>query len=152
MKKISILFIILLIIISFNLEKTNADDNWILNEILNLEYGPFQYELSLPVLDEYTFNNNNLQNRYNTFIKFDKISREQIIIAYKNWDYDYYRMNWIVMTYSNFVYNVNKFFFFLDRIDSNPSIAQNREIQFWVLKFYKASYFEYNKLQNLLKR
>lgn len=148
MKKIATF--VLSMILVFSCTKTFASDS-LFEELLNLDDGVYIYELSLSKVDSYSFSDDSLRNIYETYKYYDSLTKEEIIRAYENGDYDEYKMNWIVKNYNTFVYNTNKFFYFLNMVDNNPELKDDKSIQNAILKNYKSVKSSYNKVKNLLK-
>lgn len=130
---------------------TNADEEGAFEKLLNLNNWPFIYELSLPKLDNYNFKDASLRKTYTTFKKYDQIARNEIISKYDEWLYDYYTMKWIVRSYGNFIYNNNMFFNYLNMVDKNSYLKNDKITQDYVLKYYKATAESYQKVEDLLK-
>jgi hypothetical protein len=137
-------------ILVFSFSKTFASDS-LFEDLLNLDDWVYIYELSLSKVDNYSFSDDSLRNIYETYKYYDSITKEEIIRAYENWDYDEYKMNGIVRNYNTFVYNTNKFFYFLSTVDWNNSLKNDKNIQKAILKNYKAVKSSYSKVKNLLK-
>lgn len=148
MKKISTFVLLLLLLLSFN--KSFASE-WLFEEALNLNYWPIMYEFSLSEVNEYNFKDKTLKNSYEELKKLDSLAKVEIMKAYQNWDYDYYTIKSVVKNYNDFIYNSNKFFYFLWMVDSNNKLKSDKEVQDWILKHYKALNASYDKVKNLLK-
>lgn len=148
MRKISTFVLLLLLSLSFN--KSFANE-WLFEEALNLNYWPIMYEFSLSDVKEYSFKDKTLKNSYEELKRLDSIAKVEIIKAYQNWDYDYYTIKSVVKNYNDFIYNSNKFFYFLWMVDSNNKLKNDKEVQDWILKHYKALNASYDKVKNLLK-
>lgn len=148
MKKISTFVLLLLLSLSFN--KSFASE-WLFEEALNLNYWPIMYEFSLSEVNEYNFKDKTLKNSYEELKKLDSLAKVEIMKAYQNWDYDYYTIKSVVKNYNDFIYNSNKFFYFLWMVDSNNKLKSDKEVQDWILKHYKALNASYDKVKNLLK-
>lgn len=148
MKKISTFVLLLLLSLSFN--KSFASE-WLFEEALNLNYWPIMYEFSLSEVNEYNFKDKTLKNSYEELKKLDSLAKVEIMKAYQNWDYDYYTIKSVVKNYNDFIYNSNKFFYFLWMVDSNNKLKSDKEVQDWILKHYKDLNASYDKVKNLLK-
>lgn len=148
MKKISTFVLFLLLIFSFN--KASASDS-LFEDLLNLDDWIYIYDLSLSKIDDYNFNDYSLNNIYVTYKEYDAIFKDEIIFAYNNGDYDEYKMNSIVKNYNTFVYNTNKFFYYLNLVDKNNTLKNDKNIQNAISKHYKSVKSSYVKVKNLLK-
>ena len=80
---------ILFIFLIFSIENTYASNDWILEELLNINYWPVSYDLSLEKLDNYNFKNKTLAKKYSDLVKIDDIIRQQVINKFQNDDYSY---------------------------------------------------------------
>ncbi len=150
------LIIIIAIFSLFSIEN-NAFANtysqkWLIENLLNLDYGPIKYELELQSLDNYTFRDNSLKKIYSDLLSYDTIVRKEIIYSHQKWIFDYYTTNGIVKNYSLFISYTNDFFYYLSLIDKNPKLEYNLEIQDAVLSTYKNSKIYYKKVQSLISK
>lgn len=141
---------ILFIFLIFSIENTYASNDWILEELLNINYWPVSYDLSLEKLDNYNFKNKTLAKKYSDLVIIDDIIRQQVINKFQNDDYSYTTTNAIVRNYKDFIYYTNNFFYFLSVIDKNPSLKSDIEIQAWLLDSYKESVNSYKKVKRLI--
>lgn len=154
MKKIILVIIAIFSLFSIenNVFANNTYQKWLIENLLNLEYWPLTYELTLEKLDRYSFKDPSLKRIYADLVKYDSFTRTAIIDAHKDWVYDYYTTNGIVKNYSNFVYYTNSFFYYLSLIDKNKTLENNHEIQDAVLSNYKNSQSYYKKVQSLISK
>lgn len=141
---------ILFIFLIFSIENTYASNDWILEELLNINYWPVSYDLSLEKLDNYNFKNKTLAKKYSDLVKIDYIIRQQVINKFQNDDYSYTTTNAIVRNYKDFISYTNNFFYFLSVMDKNPSLKSDIEIQAWLLESYKESVNSYKKVKRLI--
>ena len=124
MKQFFVLIIAIFSLFSIenNVFAEETSKRWLIENLLNLEYGPITYELTLESLDRYSFRDVKLKRVYTDLVKYDSLTRTAIIDAYKEWSYDYYTTNGLVKNYSNFVYHTNQFFYYLNLIDKKKSL------------------------------
>lgn len=141
---------ILFIFLIFSIENTYASNDWILEELLNINYWPVSYDLSLEKLDNYNFKNKTLAKKYSDLVKIDDIIRQQVINKFQNDDYSYTTTNAIVRNYKDFISYTNNFFYFLSVMDKNPSLKSDIEIQAWLLESYKELVNSYKKVKRLI--
>jgi hypothetical protein len=78
------------------------------------------------------------------------LAREELMKSFENEDYDYTTMNALSRNYKNFAYYTNKLFYFLDLVDKNPSLNEDREVQYQILVNYRASKSNFDKVKALL--
>lgn len=146
MKKI-ILPIITLTIIFSSLSNTFAKE-WTLERLLDLNYWVEKYNLSLSQIDYIRFNDSKYNNMYNELIEIDSTLRNEFMKKYRNWEYEYYQMNWIVTNYKNFVYYVNKYFLYIRMKEINNRYM---ELDTAILNSYRNMRSSYNKVKNIVR-
>lgn len=154
MKKFILVIIAIFSLFSIenNVFANTYSQKWLIENLLNLEYGPLTYELTLEQLDRYNFKDASLKRIYTDLVKYDSLTRTAIIDAHKEWMYDYYTTNGLVKNYSNFVYHTNEFFYYLNLIDKNKSLEKNYEVQEALLSNYKSSQSYYKKVHGLISK
>ena len=111
MKKI-ILSIIVVTIFFSSLSNTFASE-WYIERLFDMNYWVEKATLDLSELDYIQFNNSKYKNMYYEFKTADGILRKEFIKKYRNSEYSYYQINWIITNYNNFIYHINKFFYYL---------------------------------------
>jgi len=131
---------------------TKANSRWIIENLLNLNYWPEIYNLSLETLDTYYFNDNYLKQVYSNTKSMDSLVRKKIIDSYKNGVYSYTTTNWIINNYKKFIYYTNKFFYYLSLVDDNHSLRKDKEVQSWLLRSYENSRIYYKKVKYLINK
>lgn len=152
MKKIILGIITIFFIFSIESDVVAKSQDWLIENILNLNYWPVIYDLNLEKLDNYTFNDYTLKRTYSNLVTYDKLVRSDIINSYKAWKYDYYTINWIIKNYKSFISYTNDFFYFLKLVDKYPYLKDDVEIQDWILTSYKNSQSYYKKVKNLVAK
>lgn len=149
MKKIFLLIVTSFLIFSSVL--TSLANDWLIEELLNLDKWTFSYELELKKLDTYTFKDKRLTKLYNNLKNYDKIIRKSLIKSYDEGRYDTYKMNWIIKNYTQFVSYANDFFYYISMWDNNKKLLDDIEMQEAILYTYKNTKEYYTKVKNLLK-
>lgn len=142
--------VIVTIFLIFSIKNTFGYNQWIIEDILNSNYWPTSYNLSLETLDIYSFKSTTLRYKYNQMVEIDSKVRDLIMQKFENDDYSYVKANAIVNNYKNFVYYTNQFFYYLSLMDKNPNLKYDSEIQTWFLDSYKLSVSTYKKVKNLI--
>ena len=142
--------VIVTIFFFFLINNTFGYNQWIIEDILNSNYWPTSYNLSLETLDTYSFKSTTLRYKYNQMVEIDSKVRDLIMQKFENDDYSYVKANAIVNNYKNFVYYTNQFFYYLSLMDKNPNLKYDSEIQTWFLDSYKLSVSTYKKVKNLI--
>lgn len=147
MKKIFIGIITIFFV--FSIENTLANENWLIEDLLNLNYWPMIYNLSLDNIDTYNFENKNLRKSYTSMVQYDTLIRDEIITQYQLWTYSYETTNGIIKNYKNFVYYTNQLFYFFNQVEKYPYLKNDFEIQDGILRNYKSAASYYKKVKNL---
>lgn len=142
---------IIAIFILFSTLSVQANETGILEDLLDLNYGPMEYELSLDNLDTYNFKNYSVKKTYTFMVKYDHLIRNEIVNQYEAWVYSTATANGIVKNYKSFIYYTNKLFYFLSLVDKNPSLKDDFEVQNGILKNYKLAASYYKKTKNLIQ-
>lgn len=145
MKKL--LISILSIFIFFSIANKSIAEEWYIEKILDLNYWIEDYKLNLPNIEYRYFYNKNILKAYNSFKKTDKLLKDEIIKKYRNNEIDYYKMNWIVLNYNNFVYHTNKFFKYLSIKEIQPN---SKEVNQAILNNYELSRNYYKRTKYLI--
>lgn len=134
MKKLFALIIITLSIFS-NFSFVNARES-LLEETLDINYWPENFEINLPKVWNFSFKNTNNKNSLKNFKAIDSSLREVFMINYRNWKYSYNATNGIVDNYTLFVYHTNKYFYYLSVKEKNWNF---KEVNTAILKNYRLS-------------
>lgn len=140
---------ILTIFFIFSIQNVYAKESWLIENLLNLNYWPMIYDLSLETLDTYSFKNESLKNTYSTFVNYDSLIRNEIITQYKRWTYSTATTKWIIKNYKNFVYYTNELFSLFKQVEKRPYLKDDVDMQDAILKTYKNSASYYKKVKNL---
>lgn len=114
---------------------TNASND-LLDETLDLTYGPENFESNLPKVWNYYFKNKNNASTFKKFKAIDFSLRELIMENYRNKKYDFNAINGIVDNYTLFIFHTNKYFEYLAIREKNPKFS---EVNTAILKNYKLS-------------
>ncbi len=122
MKKI-IIFIITLSLFFSSLSNTFAEE-WYIEKILDLNYYSEEYELNLKSIDYIYFNNLKSYNMYKNIKNIDSKFKKLLINQYRQWELEYYQINWIITNYNNFIYYTNKFFYYLKLKEQNYNYVE----------------------------
>ena len=147
MKKIINIIIAISLLLS-SLSTTFASQ-WYLETLLDLNYWIEEHNLELAELDNIYFKNKLFNKVHNKLKKADKILKREIIQKYRNWEYEYYQVNWIVKNYKNFIYHANQFFYYLKIEEQHPNY---RDLDTAILRSYRNMNSNYRKVKNLIKR
>ena len=146
MKKITKLIISFTIIIS-SLSTTFAEE-WYIEKLLDLNYGIEEYELNLSEIKYIHFKNQNFNKIYNELKTADSVLKKWFMRKYRNWELEYYKINWIIKNYNNFVYHTNQFFLFLKLKEQRPYYKETTQA---ILTNYKEMRNSYKKVKNIIK-
>jgi len=124
-----------------------AEESFIDN-LLNISYEAEEINLNLSEIKDIKFKEKKYNNLYKKLKKINHILKSGIIKNYKNWKYDYYKTNWIINSYNNFIFYVNDFLLLLKFKEENKN--------YWEINsaLYKTSLnirSNYIKLQNIIR-
>ena len=124
-----------------------AEESFIDN-LLNISYEAEEINLNLSEIKDIKFKEEKYNNLYKKLKKINHILKSGIIKNYKNWKYDYYKTNWIINSYNNFIFYVNDFLLLLKFKEENKN--------YWEINsaLYKTSLnirSNYIKLQNIIR-
>ncbi|MFK7780072.1 MAG: hypothetical protein QM490_02895 [Candidatus Gracilibacteria bacterium] len=145
MRKI-ITYIIAFIIFFSSLSITFAEEGYI-EKLLDLNFGVEEYNLNLSSIDYIHFNNPQYNHIYNELKTIDSILREEFMKKYRSGEYEYYQTNGIITNYNNFVYYINRFFFYLKIKEGNSFI----ELDTAIIRNYRNMRSSYTKVKNIVK-
>lgn len=150
MKKIFLSIITIFFVFS-TVSSVHAGGNGVLEDLLDLNFWPMEYELSLGNLDTYNFKNYSLKKTYSSLVWYDRLIRNEIVNEYEAGTYSTATANGIVKNYKSFIYYTNKMFYFLYLVERNPSLKDDFEIQNGILRNYKLAASYYKKTKNLIQ-
>lgn len=149
MKKIFKTIIAIIFILS--IENAYAK-NWLIEDVLNLNYWPTIYELTLDNINTYSFKNSKLKNSYEKMVQYDNLVRENIVSEYEKWTYSTQTINWIIKNYKSFVFYTNQMFYFMNLVDKNKNLWKEEDIQNGILKNYKNASRFYKSTKTLINQ
>jgi len=140
-------FIITLTIIFSSQSNTFAEEGYIEN-LFDLNYWVEELDLDLHDIKYIYFNNEKYNRIYREIKTVDSLLKDGFMKNYRNWEYDYYQMNWIVNNYNKFIYNTNQFFFFIKLKEQNSNYS---EVNSAIMSSYRNMKIYYSKVKNLAK-
>lgn len=147
MKKIINIIITLSIFFS-SMDYTFAEE-WYLEKLLDLNYWVEEHSIELAKMDSVSFNNPEFNKVYNELQNIDRVLKDEFIKKYRNWEYTYYQVNWIVTNYKNFVYHANKLFYMLKIEENNPNYDEMGKA---ILNSYTNMRSSFKKVKNIVKK
>jgi hypothetical protein len=145
-KKIISLIITFFIFFS-SLNNTFANE-WFIEKLLDINYWVEEYNLNLINLNYINFNNPKYNNIYNELKNADSILRNEFMKKYRNWEYEYYQTNWIIINYNNFIYYTNKYLYYT-KISESPN--DYTELNTAIIRSYRNMRSSYIKVKNNVK-
>jgi|SaaInlStandDraft_3_1057020.scaffolds.fasta_scaffold00576_10 hypothetical protein len=146
MKKI-ILAIISLSFIFSSLSNTFASE-WYIENLLDLNYWVEEYTLNLNELDYIHFSNEKYNIMYRNLKDVNTGLKSGFMEQYRNWEYEYYQMNWIVTNYNNFIYHTNKYFLYLRIKELNNNFW---EVDYAIINSYRNMRSSYTNMKNIVR-
>ena len=155
MKKITALIISVSLIFS-SISHVFAADNYrdqyssgFLENLLELNYGPEQFELENVTIDSiYLSNSENRENLKQTQIYHDEVNNA-IIQAYKNKIINSNQLNALTSSQTKFAYHADQYFYYLRQIELYP-YQSYREAKVYMLKSYKNMRIYLRKTKRIL--
>lgn len=148
MKKLTLLIIFLTIFFA-NIKYSNASSYWYIGELLDLKVWIEEYDLTLGWIENMYFSNYNTQLLFNEYQDKVLLLNQVIIEKYRNEEFSYYQVNWIITTQKNFVYHINKLFYNIQLKDYYPN---ERNLDDVILNHYSLAKTYYERLQYLVYR
>jgi len=145
MKKL--LLPILSIFIFFSIANTSVAKEWYIEQLLDLNYWVEEYELRLSKIEYVYFYNENTNQMYDGYKIADRLLKDEMMNMYRNWEIDYYTMNWIVENYNLFIYHTNKLF---NYVSVKEIRSDSKEVDSAILKNYELSRSYYKRVKHLL--
>ncbi len=146
MKKI-ITYIITLTIIFSSLSNTFAEE-WYIEKLFNLNYEVEDLSLNFSEINYIHFNQEKYNRIYRELKVVDSLLKKWFIKNYKNWTYDYYKINWIVKNYNNFIYYTNEFLFYQKLKEQQNNYS---EINSAIITSSINMRSSYTRLKNIIK-
>lgn len=127
---------------------TNADE-WYIEKLLDLNSGVQAYQLdSIPSLASLTFQSSAVQSTYDEFKIIDAALRAEFIAQYRAWSLSHYQMQDIIGSYSNFIYYVEKTFYYITLEEKG---FRSRETETAIINGYTNMRSSYANVKNILK-
>jgi len=139
--------IITLSIILSSLSTTFAEE-WYLEKLLDLNYWVEQYNLNLSNINYIYFWDDKYNRIYNELKTVDSLLKNGFMKQYRNWDFEYYQINWIIINYNNFIYHTNQFLFFIKLKEQNNNYV---ELDSAIINSSKNMKSSYNKVKNITR-
>ncbi len=139
--------LIILLVSFFSITNLSfASENWEIWDLLDIENASIKYELSNINTNEYSFSNEKNKKVYNRFKVLDTALKNKLLEKINNWDFSYNWAKWIINTYKNFVYRVNKTYEYLNLKEK----SNNPNLSVWVEKNIEQAKTHYKRLQYLI--
>jgi hypothetical protein len=143
---------IMMLIISFSIIFSSAisvSANGVLWNILELDTWVEKFQIqNIPTLPIRYFTDSSIQSTYNNFIIIDQALREECIKQYHAGKINYYQMQDLIHSYSNFVYHTEKTFGYIWYFEKN---SRRSEIQNAIISWYSSMRMNYNNIIHILK-
>jgi hypothetical protein len=147
MKKI-IRVIITFIILFSNLDTTFAEE-WKIEKLLDLNYWIEEFKINLAELDNYYFKYDKYNNTYSELKYLNEVLKDGFIKKYRNGDYTYNQINWIITSHKNFIYHANKYFGFLKLQEKYPN---DMDMDDAIIKSNTSMRSSFKKLKNIARK
>lgn len=127
---------------------TNANE-WYLEKVMDLNYGPEEYKLNLEFNKIWYiyFYDSQTNQMYNDFVNANEILKDEIMKKYRSWEIDYYTANWIVSNFNKYIYHSNKVFNYISIKEIRKDIP---EVDTAIKKNYELSRSYYKRVKYLI--
>jgi len=126
----------------------NENIEWYLEKILDLSYWIEEYNFQINEIDNVIFSDKNSQILYNNFRNAERLLKNEFLRKYRNWEIEYYTMNWIIQNFNLFVYHSNKMFYYISIKETRNDF---KELDTAIFKNYQNSRSYLWKTKNLSK-
>lgn len=146
MKKI---FALIIISLSFFSIADSAKADWLMEITLDLNYWPEKFDLNLPKMWNYYFYNSDNYSSLKVFKSLDISLRTALETEYENWNISEEKMNWLIKSYSLFIFHINKYFYYLSVLEKNPSLT---ELNVAISKNYRLARGFFREVQNNINK
>lgn len=147
MKKLITMIIAIISFFSI-LSVTNAWEGY-LEKILDLNYGPEEYDFRLENIDYIYFYDSNTNAMYNDFRSVNDVLKDEVMKKYRANEIDYYTMNGIVLNFNKYTYHTNKIFYYISIKEIKPDLG---EIDNAITKNYELSRSYYHRVKDLINK
>ncbi len=147
MKKL--VYIILSIFLFFSIVSISSAENkeWYIEKLLDLSYWIEDYKFQINDINYVYFYDSKSQKMYDNFRTAEQILKDELMKMYREWNIDYYKMNWIITNYNLFVYHTNKLFSYLSIKEVRPDF---KELDSAIIKNYELSRSYYTRTKLLI--
>lgn len=143
-KFIAAIIVLLSVITSTN---TTFAKQGYLEELLDLNYGPEEYQITLSSLDNQYFTQSDTQEYFIQVDSVNELLKDEILKQYKSWKLDHNQMSGIISAHQKFVYHLNNLF---QAINMKESGLQYVELDDYVIDSYKGSRIYYKKIKKII--
>lgn len=151
MKKFILLIITFTIFFSTlnNSFATNQYSEWYIERLLDLNVWIEEYDLTLAHINQMYFDDYQTQALFdeykNTTLKLNK----EILKRYREWNFHYYQVNWIILNQKLFIFHINKLFYYISLKNEYPN---EKQLDDFILKHYSTARTYYKRIQSLVYR
>lgn len=143
-----IIKVIITLTIIFSSLSTTFAEEWYIENLFDLNYWIEEMDLDLHEIKYIYFKNEKYNRLYREIKTVDSLLKNGFMKNYRNWTYNYYKMNWIVSSYNKFIYNTNQFFFFIKLKEKNSNYSEANTA---IMNSYRNMRIYYSKVKNLAK-
>ncbi len=144
MKKLSLIILALCI---FSIGNTTFAQS--IDDLLELDSGLEAFSIETQKLDTYSFRSPQIESVYQRFIVINRILKDELMRKYRNGDFDYYQMQWIIKNHKDFVFHTNKLFYYLSLKDNG---MQSKPIDTAIMRSYQGTKTSYNRMKYIISK
>ena len=126
MKKFISLIIISLIGFSSVSLVFAMEEEWYLEQLLQIRTGVEWFNIERAQIDDFSFISPTIKSVYTEFKRADRILRDEMMNQYASGELEYYQINGMIENHAKFVYHTNKLFYYLSMKETGQ--AYGREV------------------------
>lgn len=126
---------------------TSFANGWYIEDLLDLKYGPEEYDITLANLGYKSFRTQEARDYYAEVQQTNRALQDAIMQAYRTDSLDYYTTQGVISAHKKFVYHLNELF---DGISMKESGANYGELDDYILDNYKLSRVYHQKVRKLI--
>lgn len=140
--------IILTFFVFFSIANNTYANDLSIEKILDLNYWLETKKLNLKDINRYTFKDYSKTQMLNNFVYLDWLLRSEVTRLYRNQELSYNKMNWVVRSYNNFIYYINRYFYYeyLAENSNYKELSTASDRNFELARWY------FKKTKNIIRR
>lgn len=130
----------------FSISNAQVKNNWLIDQLMDFPFWVEEFKLKVNDLEYVHFYDQDSQNLYNNFRFSDEVLKDELMRQYREWNIEYYRMNWIINDYNLYVYHANKMFSYI----SQKEFRYDSQLDSIILNHYTLARTHYDRAKHLI--